>query len=115
MQIKYNSYIEQDILFFVVLDGGHHAMGVAVAQQSSRAAGSIIFRYQGPAAERDPAASPIERRVERGTKVAPYRALPVEIFARRHHNWRLFCVEEGNLHNKCLCYIVLNLDEAYYA
>jgi len=90
-------------------------MGVIVAQQSSRAARSIIFRYQGPAAEGDPAASPVERRVERGTKVAPYRALPVEILAGRQHNRRLFCVEEGNLRNsKCFRYVVLSLDEAYY-
>lgn len=74
-------------------------MGVAAAQQSSRAAGSIVLRHQGPVAEGDPAASPVEGRVERSSKVAPYRAILVEIFAGRRHNRRLLCVEGGNLQN----------------
>lgn len=84
-------------------------MGVAAAQQSSGAAGPIVSRYQGSAAGGDSTASAAEGRVERSAKIAPRRAIPVEIHADGQHNRRLLRGEGGNLqNNKFFRYIILN-------
>lgn len=74
-------------------------MGVAAAQRSSRVTGPVVLRYQRPAAGGDSTASPVKGRVEGSVKIAPHRAISVEILAGGRHNRRLLCVEGGNLRN----------------